>query len=250
MLAFGFHECLTLSCSDPYSFCRHSCKRKLAELSESAGPVSEQPSALPSRAIQHIASSSRPGLRSSEGAPAAAARQQPHCHIVGIPAADVHAAATAEVAVTHHHSSAAARLQPVSQQPDTQTTQDVAECSQPAAARSLRHCTSLHSVADEADAQGPIQSQADSGRNHTAQQMAQRAQHGADSLNAQHVEACVASSRRLLEQPTASTGTSRPVPLAHRGDPLSLSFIHASCSMRPFSFLTGFLYFRISLLPA
>ncbi len=188
--------------------------------------MSEQPLALPSRADQHIASSSRPGIQSATGAPAAAARQQPHCHLVGSFAADAGGAATAEVAVTHHDSSAAARLQPVSQQPDTQIAQDVAECSQPAAARSLRHCRSLHSVADEADAQRPEQSQADSGRNHTAQQLAQRAQHEADSLNAQHVEACVASSRRL-EQPTASTGTSRPVPLAHRGERLSLSFIYA-----------------------
>jgi len=181
--------------------------------------VSEQPLALPSRADQHIASSSRPGSQSAAGAPAAAARQQPHWHLAGSHAADAGAAATAEVAVAHHHSS-------VSQRPDTQNAQDVAECSQPAAARSLRHCRSLHSVADEADAQGPEQSKADSGRNHAAQQVAQRAQHEADSLNAQHVEACVASSRRL-EQPTASTGTSRPVPLAHRGERLSLSFIHA-----------------------
>ena len=199
----------------------------------------EQPLAPPSRADQHIASSSRPGIQSAAGAPAAAARQQPHCHLVSNFAADADAAATAEVAVTHHHSSAAARLQAVSQQPDTQIAQNVAECSQPEAARSLRHCRSLHSVADEADAQRPEQSQADSGRNHTAQQLAQHAQHEADSLNAQHVEACVASSRRL-EQPTASTGTSRPVPLAHRGERLSLSFIHAfhSCSMRHFSFQT------------
>ena len=188
--------------------------------------MSEQPLALPNRVDQHIASSSRPGVQSAAGALAAAARQQPHCHLADRPAADASAAATAEVAVTHHHNSAAARLQPVSQHPIVQNFQDAAECSQPAAARSLRHCRSLHSVADEADAQGPEQSQADSGRNHTAQQLAQRAQHEADSLNAQHVEACVASSRRL-EQPTASTGTSRPVPLAHRGEWLSLSFIHA-----------------------
>ncbi len=188
--------------------------------------MSEQPLALPNRADQHIASSSRPGIQSAAGAPAAAARQQPHCHLAGNSAADASAVATAEVAVTHHHSSAAARTQPVSQQPNMQIAQDVAERSLPAAARSLRHCRSLHSVADEADAQRPEQSQDDSGRNHTAQQLAQHAQHEADSLNAQHVEACVASSKRL-EQPTASTGTSRPVPLAHRGEGLSLSFINA-----------------------
>lgn len=201
--------------------------------------MSQQPLALPNRADQHITSSSRPGIQSAAGAPATAARQQPHCHLAGSPAADVSAAATAEVAMAHRHSSAAASLQPVTQRPDTQNAQDAAECSQPAAARSLRHCSSLHSFADEADAQRPEQSQADSGRNHTAQQLAQRAQHEADSLNAQHVEACVASSRRL-EQPTASTGTSRPVPLAHRGERLSLSPCH-SCSVRPFSFLTRFL---------
>ncbi len=188
--------------------------------------MSDQPLAGPDRAGQHIASSSHPEIQSAAGAPAAAARQLPHCHLTGNSAADADAAATAKVAVAHHHSSAAARLQPVSQQPDTQIAQDVAECSQPAAARSLRHCRSLHSVADEADAQRPEQSQAESGRHHTAQQLAQRAQHEADSLNAQHVEACVASSRRL-EQPTASTGTSRPAPLAHRGEGLSLHPCHS-----------------------
>ncbi|DBA77747.1 TPA: hypothetical protein ACH3X2_008439 [Trebouxia sp. C0005] len=214
---------------------RHSCKRKLAELSESAGPASEQPLVLPSRADQHIASSSRPGIQSATGAPAAAAGQQPHCHLVGSFAADAGAAATAEVAVTHHHSSAAARLQLVSQQPDTQIVQDVAECSQPAAARSLRHCRSLHSVADEPDAQRPEQGQADSGRNHSAQQLAQHAQHEADSLNAQHVEDCVASSRRL-EQPTASTGTSRPVPLAHRGTSMQASQAGETVPLAPLTF--------------
>lgn len=202
--------------------------------------MSEQPSALPDRADQHVASSSRPGVQSAA-----------QCHLAGSPAADVVAAATAEVAIAHHHNGVAARLQPVSQQPDTQIAQDVAECSQPAAARSLRHCRSLHSVADEADAQRPEQSQAESGRHHTAQQLAQRAQHEADSLNAQHVEACVASSRRL-EQPTASTGTSRPVPLAHRGEQLPLAFIHAFHMLhQALNFLSGFCFaHRISMPPA
>ncbi|DBB01012.1 TPA: hypothetical protein ACH3X1_000915 [Trebouxia sp. C0004] len=218
----------------PYT--RHDCKRKLAELSESAGPVSEQPLAPPSGADQHIVSSSRPGIHSLARAPAAAARQQPHCHLAGSPAADVAAAATAEVSVTHRHSSAAARLQPVSQQPNMQNARDTAERSQPAAARSLRHCRSLHSFADKDDGRRTEQNQADSGRNPTVQQLAQRAQHEADSLNAQHVEACVASSRRL-EQPTASTGTSRPVPLAHRGTSMHASQAGETVPLGPPDFL-------------
>lgn len=95
------------------------------------------------------------------------------------------------------------------------------EGSQQAAARHLRHCTSLHSVADTAE-------QSQNGQQHgtaksdgcQAPQHAwrdrQHAQQEAESLNAQNVEACVASSRRL-EQPTASTGTSRPVPLVRTG---------------------------------
>ena len=99
----------------------------------------------------------------------------------------------------------------------------------------LRHCTSLRSVADADHAQ--LKPQEGRGGQHTTQ----RAQHEAERLNAQQheaaslvaqqpglqpgpmadvlhaqYEACVASSRRL-EQPTASTGTSRPVALAHPG---------------------------------
>ena len=111
------------------------------------------------------------------------------------------------------------------------------EDSQQAAARHLRHCTSLHSVAEAAE-------QSQNGQGHSSPRSegcqapqhawhdSQRVQQEADSLIAQNVEACVASSRRL-EQPTASTGTSRPVPLVHVGWCLSsaqaLFHEHWSC---------------------
>lgn len=99
------------------------------------------------------------------------------------------------------------------------------EGSQQAAARRLRHCTSLHSVAEAAE-------QSQNGLDHSSARSdgcqapqhawhdGQHAQQEAESLNAHDEEACVASSRRL-EQPTASTGTSRPVPLVRAGQCLS-----------------------------
>lgn len=89
-------------------------------------------------------------------------------------------------------------------------------------ARQFRHCSSLHSVADAAE-------HSQNGQQHGSAKLdgcqapqharrdRQHAQQEAESLNAQNVEACVASSRRL-EQPTASTGTSRPVAVVHRGE--------------------------------
>ena len=91
-------------------------------------------------------------------------------------------------------------------------------------ARSLRHCSSLRSVADAAHAQQLQQSHAGSDAGRAGQGLQQPGQHAQpedDSLNAQHEEACVASSRRL-EQPTASTGTSRPVPLGPVGQYFSV----------------------------
>lgn len=99
------------------------------------------------------------------------------------------------------------------------------EDSQQAATRHLRHCTSLHSVADGAERSqnGQDYSSARSVGCQAPQHAWPDRQHAhqeAESLNAQNMEACVASSRRL-EQPTASTGTSRPVPLMHAGQCLS-----------------------------
>ena len=101
------------------------------------------------------------------------------------------------------------------------------------AVRNLRHCSSLHSVADAAEGshaqpgsvsaghcaeaqRGSVKSSECGGPQHAYDAHQQMHQQAAESLNARHVEACVASSRRL-EQPTASTGTSRPVPLVHVG---------------------------------
>lgn len=95
------------------------------------------------------------------------------------------------------------------------------EGSQQAAARHLRHCTSLHSVAEAAE-QSQNRQDHSSARSDGCQAPqhawhdGQHAQQEAESLNDHDVEACVASSRRL-EQPTASTGTSRPVPLVRAG---------------------------------
>ena len=95
-------------------------------------------------------------------------------------------------------------------------------------ARQFRHCSSLHSVADAAEhsqngqRHGSARSDGCQAPQHACRDR-QHAQQEAESLNAQNAEACVASSRRL-EQPTASTGTSRPVPVMHRGG----SHIHLS----------------------
>lgn len=99
------------------------------------------------------------------------------------------------------------------------------EDSQQAAARHLRHCTSLHSVAEAAEQSQNGQHDGSAGcqaPQHAwhGRQRAQHAQQEAESLYVQNVEACEASSRRL-EQPTASTGTSRPIPLVHVGQCLS-----------------------------
>lgn len=96
---------------------------------------------------------------------------------------------------------------------------------QQAAARHLRHCTSLHSVAEAAEQSQNGQHGGSAGcqaPQHAWQgrQRDQHAQQEAESMYVQNVEACEASSRRL-EQPTASTGTSRPIPLVHVGQCLS-----------------------------
>lgn len=143
--------------------------------------------------------------------------------MIGTSAAEPTAPVTAEPGTSDCRTNAAHTMHHVGQQPGdcgAHGAQEPAGRNQSVAARSLRHCRSLRSAANEADVQQqPEQSQYGSVRDHIAQraqQPAQHAQRDADSLNAQQVEACVASSRRL-EQPTASTGTSRPVPLLHIG---------------------------------
>ena len=152
--------------------------------------------------------------------------------MVGTSAAEPTAPVTAEPGTSDCRTNAAPTMHHVGQQPGdcgAHGAQEPAGRNQSVAARSLRHCRSLRSAANEADVQQqPEQSQYGSVRDHIAQraqQPAQHAQRDADSLNAQQVEACVASSRRL-EQPTASTGTSRPVPLLHIGGlPLPTAYL-------------------------
>lgn len=117
------------------------------------------------------------------------------------------------------------------------------------------HMASL-SHAQAASAATPLQSaaavthsaavqveQSDAGRithaSGAVQQTQADARHGgSSSLHAQqHGEGCVASSRRRLEQPTASTGTSRPVPLLFAGAPMPLLQARDSLPAGPPDFL-------------
>ncbi len=208
-------------------FCRHSGKRKLAKMSEAAAMPNEK---LPHRRNHHVASSSRsPQAPAAPGAAHActlhdtqdrqthatsAARQYP---VAGNPAADMDATA-AELSPTQPQAKGAGTANQSDQQPGVSEGQPAHKASgdsQHGAASDLRHCRSLRSVADAAHTKQAHHSHAESGGRQAAKP-AQHAQHEADSLTAQHAEACVASSKRL-EQPTASTGTSRPAPLTRIG---------------------------------
>ena len=233
---------------EPLWWCRHSCKRKLADLSEatpSAVPgqphalLPQQPFQASPRTIQGAAQQAGPAEMSG------AVHQHPHSsakqHTTRAPLGQTCSTQAQQrgsrkgtggklgVSSQLEHGLTAHGLQPGQESavPGVCPSQEEdglvpPEGSQQAAARHLRHCTSLHSVAEAAE-QSQNRQVHSSPRSDGCQAPqhvwhgGQRAQHAqAESLNAQNVEACVASSR-WLEQPTASTGTSRPVPLGHVG---------------------------------
>ena len=205
--------------------CRHSCKRKLAELSEATD--------VPSKRTQAAQKAQQPFEPPSSRVPGS------------ITPADPQGPST--IHGQQHSSAMHDTAQPSPGQAGTrQTQQDLTaprlklhqeratpgaetsiqdtqhappESGQQAAARNLRHCTSLHSMADAAEQCQNLQQ--GSAEAYPVDCIGQCAQREADSASAQNVEACVASTRRL-EQPTASTGTSRPAPLIHAGQCLSL----------------------------
>ena len=220
----------------PHACCRHSCKRKLAEMSDAAAAASEQAEAAPHRRHHHIAASQLP--HAAVAGPADVTETgNGESQLVGQPhscrqaddstAADIDMDGVQEADVTNNQSGVAPGLNHAGPQPGpcgNMLTGSHPSCGQHPPARSLRHCSSLRSVADAAHAQQPQQSHAGSDAGRAGQGLQQPGQHAQpedDSLNAQHEEACVASSRRL-EQPTASTGTSRPVPLGPVGQYFSV----------------------------
>ncbi|KAL3147614.1 hypothetical protein ABBQ38_014665 [Trebouxia sp. C0009 RCD-2024] len=222
---------------------RHSCKRKLADLSKAAPSTTEQPQAAVPKAqrpFQHV-----PPAKHDEATPAGSAptlkalHQQPHSHAEQ----DTAQAAEGLAACSQAHQGLSAPH--VTAAPGAcSTREDEEQVVLPEGAqqaRQFRHCSSLHSVADAAE-------HSQNGQQHTSARSdgCQAPQHAcrdrqhdqqeAESLNAQNVEACVASSRRL-EQPTASTGTSRPVPVLHRGVAVQTSQAGENVTMAPPEFL-------------
>ena len=202
-----------------------SCKRKLADLSEAGPSTTDQPQAAVRKAqrpFQHV-----PHSLQGEATPAGLAltwtapHQQPHSG-AGQDAAqapgDLAASSQAQQGLSAPH------LDQDSAMPGACSIREEGQAALPEAgqqARQFRHCSSLHSVADAADhfqngqRHGSAGSDGCQAPQHACRDR-QHAQQEAESLNAQNAEACVASSRRL-EQPTASTGTSRPIPIVHRG---------------------------------
>ena len=210
--------------------CRHSCKRKLAELSEAtdvpsnklqAAPQAQQPFEPPSCRMHGSVTPSEP----QEPSTTCGQQHSNAMHDTAQPAPGQAASRRAQQDLTAPRLKFKQGRDTTGTENSMQGTQHAPpESSQQAAARSLRHCTSLHSMAENLDLSQDAQHGSAEEGCRAAQTVdcgGQRAQHEANSLSAQNVEACVASTRRL-EQPTASTGTSRPVPLVHAGQCLTL----------------------------